>query len=124
MDRETEYIANAVLTKVHRACSDFVNHLLDGSIRLGDSSASRFSSIYKLEIMLHAEKQVFVALYEIKLFTRKFRMLHHIVEILQRFGDVEYFDASPFEFFNFSSSNIWKSILCEKVAHFKNQFRR
>lgn len=59
-------------------------------------------------------KEIFGALRDIYLFTLKLRMLHHIAEHLERFGDVRYLDAFLSEHSSFATESVSKMPFLKK----------
>lgn len=75
--------------------------------------------IHKFEILARTGKEIFGAVDDIIFFTMKFHMLYHTAEDLERFDDVGYLDASPFEPFNYSIKSYLKMTSLRKGSTFE-----
>lgn len=53
--------------------------------------------INTLELISRTAEDIFGKLYDITFFTLKVQMLHKVADYLERFSDVEFFDASCFD---------------------------
>lgn len=98
-----------------------MNHLLFESIGLEDLSAFELDLINRLAILLQTGREIFGAFDDKNLVTLKFRMLQHIAEDLQRFGNVGYLDQFLGEHFSFVMKMYLKMSPLRKGSTFKEE---
>lgn len=97
IDKAVRHAVDSVTTKVDATFSDVLNNVLYESPTRGISSAFAFDTIHKLNILLHATKEITDALDDVNPFELRFQNLTLSGVHLERFEDIGYHAASSLQ---------------------------